>query len=271
MQNLPNEVVDVVAGPDGRAWLQFGTTAGRFARANTSYGTAAPTLPEIREDIAAEFTQSSPQVRDCTLCLIEPGGRAWFWVPQHATLLGYNGKTWINYVIPDASESQPACPTRGAARRRPVQHFGRIRVLVRRHRRVYHSDMQMVLKAILQRCGGRHGASDRDNLSSPIYALSTSATPVWLAGARTEKSPQLLLPERADMDLAAKGSGALRGHSWARRAGGRIRQHCLHAEGRTRQRVARTTSFPVSGPPAMPRSRSRCGSADQHGSRSRLT
>lgn len=113
--SLPIEVADVIAGPDGRAWLQFSDAAGRFAPAMVRYGTTGPTMPEIKRDIAAEFAQSSPQVRSCTLCLIEPGGRSWYWAPQHATLLGYDGKTWIDYVIPNVSETQVArCPTRGA-------------------------------------------------------------------------------------------------------------------------------------------------------------
>ena len=115
VETLPIEVADVSAGPDGRAWLQFSAATGRFAPAIVPYGTAGPTLPEIKRDIAAEFAQTSPQVRNCTLCLIEPGGRAWYWASQHATLLGYDGKTWIDYVIPSVSDTEAVrCPTRGA-------------------------------------------------------------------------------------------------------------------------------------------------------------
>jgi hypothetical protein len=108
IQSLPNDIANVIAGPDGRAWFQFHT-------ADNFTGRAGPTLPAIKEDIAAEFAQPSPQVRCCTLCLLEPGGRAWYWVWQHATLLGYDGKTWIEHVIPVVSEGQTGyCRTRGA-------------------------------------------------------------------------------------------------------------------------------------------------------------
>jgi len=112
IQALPNEITNVVVAPDGRVWFQLRIEPFYNGRVN---GKDAPTLPLIKEEIAAEFTQSSPQVRDCTLCLIEPGGRAWYWVARHATLLGYDGKTWIDYVIPAVSEGQTAfCRTRGA-------------------------------------------------------------------------------------------------------------------------------------------------------------
>ena len=72
MQNLPNEIANVTVAPDGRVWYQMRTEpvfngrpqlrTGPIVNGRPN-GMAAPTLPLIKEDIAAEFTQPSPQVR----------------------------------------------------------------------------------------------------------------------------------------------------------------------------------------------------------------
>ena len=46
-----------------------------------------PELPSIRDGIAEEFDQPSPQISYAKLMLFEPGGRDWFYVSSIRTLL----------------------------------------------------------------------------------------------------------------------------------------------------------------------------------------
>jgi hypothetical protein len=109
-QALPQEVRRVTVAPDGRIWYQRAP--------HVPWGNV--TLVALKQELAREFAEPAPQIRHCELALIEPGGRAWFWVSQHVTLLGYDGKGWLDRVIPSAN-NYPAgrCPTRG------ILHDGR--------------------------------------------------------------------------------------------------------------------------------------------------
>ena len=105
-QDLPREVRNVIVAPDGRTWYER-SCPGRDR-----------SLTSIKAELTAEFDRPAPQLRDCHLQAIEPGGRAWFWVSAHNMLWGYDGKTWLEYVIPDWSHYcfGARCATRGALR-----------------------------------------------------------------------------------------------------------------------------------------------------------
>jgi hypothetical protein len=108
-QALPREVRRVHVGPDGRMWFNLDPAQLDPGRAS------ADNIPAFRDRIAREFTQKSPQYYGADLALFEPGGRVWFFLPQHCLLLGFDGKTWIDYVIPDTHDRVIGyCPTRGS-------------------------------------------------------------------------------------------------------------------------------------------------------------
>ena len=112
-QALPDEVQGVNVGPDGRMWFETKPKNSRFIGGEldklSSY------IPAFKDRIAQEFSQPSPQYYGATLALFEPSGRVWFFLPQHCLLLGYDGKTWIEYVFPDFHERLiGCCPTRGS-------------------------------------------------------------------------------------------------------------------------------------------------------------
>jgi hypothetical protein len=107
-QALPREVRRVHVGPDGRIW--FSLDPAQFDPART----AIDNIPAFKKRMAREFTEKSPQFFGADLALFEPGGRVWFFLPQHCLLLGYDGKDWLDYVIPDTRDRVVGCcPTRG--------------------------------------------------------------------------------------------------------------------------------------------------------------
>ena len=86
----------------------------RSERKSSRAGQASITSPLSKAASPASSPQKSPQFYGADLALFEPGGSVWFFLPQHCLLLGYDGKAWIDYVIPDARDRVVGyCPTRG--------------------------------------------------------------------------------------------------------------------------------------------------------------
>jgi hypothetical protein len=107
-QALPREVRRVCVGPDGRTWF-------RLDPPPTAGPASADNVPAFKNRLAREFNEKSPQFHGAELALFEPGGRVWFFLPQQCLLLGYDGKSWIDHVIPDKHDRVVGyCPTRGA-------------------------------------------------------------------------------------------------------------------------------------------------------------
>ena len=67
-QALPDAVKSVVVGPDGRTWYQVTGKSGERSDA------------EIRTALENEYRQAAPQISGASIALLEPGGRAWFYV-----------------------------------------------------------------------------------------------------------------------------------------------------------------------------------------------
>ncbi len=86
---LPAEVQNVRLASDGRIWYQLRAS-------NLGHRS----LASVKEDLAREFRQPSPKARGVLIALFEPGGRVWFFLRDKNLLLGYDGKTWIEYAVP---------------------------------------------------------------------------------------------------------------------------------------------------------------------------
>src|SRR4051812_8637673 len=65
-QTLPAEIRSVRFGPDGRGWLGLAPGEAKDA--------------DIRASLEREYSEESPQLRGASLALLEPDGRAWFYV-----------------------------------------------------------------------------------------------------------------------------------------------------------------------------------------------
>src|SRR4051812_44360544 len=65
-QTLPLEIRTVRFGPDGRGWLGL-------IRAETKES-------DVRAALEREYREQTPQLRGVSLALLEPDGRAWFYV-----------------------------------------------------------------------------------------------------------------------------------------------------------------------------------------------
>lgn len=84
-QHMQREVQGVCVGPDGRTWYQLGPELkGR-------------SLAQIKSRLEREWKEPSPQIAGVELALLEPGGRAWFLTQFGRSVLGYDGKTWVEY------------------------------------------------------------------------------------------------------------------------------------------------------------------------------
>jgi hypothetical protein len=84
-QILPREVHGICVGPDGRTWYQLDPDA------------KGQSLVQIKSRLEREWKEHSPQVSGVELALLEPGGRAWFLTDFHRIVLGYDGRTWVEY------------------------------------------------------------------------------------------------------------------------------------------------------------------------------
>ncbi|HBC87449.1 MAG TPA: hypothetical protein DCZ94_10880 [Lentisphaeria bacterium] len=82
-QFLPEDVISVVAGNDGRLWLQV---------LDDSEG---KDIEKIKQNINDEFLKTSPSLRGCMPILFESGKRIWFTNLKKDILLGYDGEIWI--------------------------------------------------------------------------------------------------------------------------------------------------------------------------------
>ena len=97
-QALPDEVMAVYRGPDGRVWYQ--------ARKPTS----GEDVRTAKASIEAEFVKPSPVLVGARPALFEPGGRVWFITEWGMGVLGYDGKTWIQGPLEDNLIYIGQCP-----------------------------------------------------------------------------------------------------------------------------------------------------------------
>jgi len=84
-QRMPPEVQEVFIGPDGRTWYQLNSDIPDWS------------LAEIKRRMEREWNENSPQISGVRLALLEPKGRAWFLTKFGRSLLGYDGRSWIEY------------------------------------------------------------------------------------------------------------------------------------------------------------------------------
>ena len=90
-----------LAGPDGRTWYQLDNDP------------TSRTRLELRAALEAEYRHPSPQISGATMALLEPDGRAWFYVSKGRELWGYDGKSWIEHWADVDTKFVGRCPTRG--------------------------------------------------------------------------------------------------------------------------------------------------------------
>jgi hypothetical protein len=100
-QLLHESVRAVYQGPDDRLWYQLnGDSLGRSES-------------QIRQSLAAEYRQPSPRISGAALALLEPSGRAWFYVNQAREVWGYDGQKWIERRASSGNYFFARCPTAG--------------------------------------------------------------------------------------------------------------------------------------------------------------
>jgi hypothetical protein len=91
-QPLPQTIRGVFVAPDGRIWYHEEPRSDRYS-----------TVVDLKQMIASEFQQPTPQIEVIEPALFEPSGRVWFTLRRasHSMLVGYDGKTWTDYTIAD--------------------------------------------------------------------------------------------------------------------------------------------------------------------------
>src|SRR5262245_41425273 len=99
-QRLPDGITSVCVGPDGRNWIELAPDESK------------PSEEQLRAALYREFFAPSPQLRSASLALLEPGGRAWFYVKPDE-LWGFDGQKWIERKATRGSKFSGYCPTRG--------------------------------------------------------------------------------------------------------------------------------------------------------------
>ena len=104
-QPLPDDVRSVYVSPDQRVWLEVGHR----------YGDGD--VAAARKLIEREFRQPMPQLWGVRPVLFEPDGRVWFDVIFAQTLLGYDGKEFIERHTDEQLGFVGNCPNHGALRR----------------------------------------------------------------------------------------------------------------------------------------------------------
>jgi hypothetical protein len=96
-QWLPEEVESVEVGPDDRLWLVL----------------ASPypwhTIDSAKAAIMEVFAKPTPRLAGIRPVLFEPGKRIWFSVDPGRILLGFDGTTWIENVLPQRSTFKGSC------------------------------------------------------------------------------------------------------------------------------------------------------------------
>ncbi len=96
-QALPASVEHVFVSPDDRPWFVLASDP-LNADEEPKY------LPAIKGAIESQFTLPMPQLRGVLPVLFEPAPskRIWFVTRDNKTLLGYDGKTWIEKTLRDS-------------------------------------------------------------------------------------------------------------------------------------------------------------------------
>ncbi len=97
-QFLPDDVISVVAGNDGRLWLQIQDDP------------EEEDIGKIKQNIQEEFLKKSPRILDCRPVLFEPGKRVWFTNNKNNLILGYDGEKWIEKKLEEPLEIYAGCP-----------------------------------------------------------------------------------------------------------------------------------------------------------------
>src|SRR5438552_358903 len=100
-QILPQGILGVRVGPDGRIWYQLDSNPN--GRSDD----------EVRRSLESEYRQSSPQISGAALALFEPNGRVWFYAKAGREVWGYDGQQWIERKASAGSRFCGKCPTRG--------------------------------------------------------------------------------------------------------------------------------------------------------------
>ena len=100
-QVLPDAVEAVFVGPDDRIWHQLQHPAQR------------EDVQRVRRIIEQQFQANSPQVFGAQPALFERSGRVWFLTHSRTTLLGYDGREWIEYSAPAGHFFTGNCPNHG--------------------------------------------------------------------------------------------------------------------------------------------------------------
>jgi hypothetical protein len=106
-QELPEEVETVFIGPDQRVWYKLRHPEG------------LDDLAAIKKMIEGEFAKPAPQLFGAEVALFEPGGRVWFFTHDRKTILGYDGRAWVEHTLPDEHWLQGTCPHHGLVRTSP--------------------------------------------------------------------------------------------------------------------------------------------------------
>ena len=104
-QPLPQTVRGVFVAPDGHVWYR-----------DNSRTQSHPTVVDLKRMIASEFRQPTSRVDAIEPVLFEPSGRVWFSLrlANQSMLVGYDGKTWIEYAIADrTNDVSGVCATDG--------------------------------------------------------------------------------------------------------------------------------------------------------------
>jgi hypothetical protein len=109
-QWLPEDVESVEVGPDDRLWLVL----------------ASPypwhTIDSAKAAIVEAFAKPTPRLAGIRPVLFEPGPRIWFRVDPGWILLGFDGTTWIENVLPQRSTFKGSCLMVGDHRFFPAWH-----------------------------------------------------------------------------------------------------------------------------------------------------
>ena len=213
-------------------------------------------LTSIKAELTAEFDRPAPQLRDCHLQAIEPGGRVWFWVPAHSMLWGYDGKTWLEYVIPDFSHYslRGALSDARRAQRRALERRGGRGVWFIGYGRLYRFDGRNWTRQKISDTRDTYGMPRQVLLAvTPDGKSAAACDPrgtfwLWRDGKWTPGEP--LVPPRSDAAAAPQAAGgAARGHAprhgaARRRRGNRLitsgPQRYLVVDGRRRTAASET-------------------------------
>jgi len=110
-QLLPANVRGVYVGPDGRTWWIL-----HDSRMDDSRRQDEVTLAEVKSEIEAQFDAEEPVIRgswNTRIVLFEPGGRVWFYVFGYSTLIGFDGKEWIEQPMDEDEQFLVGPPNHG--------------------------------------------------------------------------------------------------------------------------------------------------------------